>query len=166
MKVETYTIQNWDIQETGLLIAENEDWILVKHIPADYLIDGYKLYAKKVVLERISDKEEKKIRKVLKLRNTKEKQPKGFPLTNAIEMLKWCEEKYGQFEFEDLDNDLFFGKMSKDYDDKFIIDFIDADGNIEKNYDCEFSINDISAITFGSDYFNAIQLLRESQLKK
>ena len=49
MKVETYKIKGWREKETGLLIAENEEWVLVKHIPVDYMVDGYKLYQKKFI---------------------------------------------------------------------------------------------------------------------
>lgn len=32
--------------ETGMLLFENDEWILVKHIPVDYQIDGFKIYNK------------------------------------------------------------------------------------------------------------------------
>ena len=46
MKVESFKIIDWEDSEQGLLITENENWILVKHIPVDYVVDGYKLYKK------------------------------------------------------------------------------------------------------------------------
>lgn len=64
MKVETYKIAGWKEKETGLLISENEDWILVKHIPVDYVIDGFKLYRKKAVKKRKSKTKEGKISRV------------------------------------------------------------------------------------------------------
>ena len=59
MKVEKYKIKDWDDSESGLLVSENDDWILVKHIPVDYVIDGYRLYKKEFIENRISTKNEK-----------------------------------------------------------------------------------------------------------
>ena len=40
MKIEAFKIKGWSVKETGLVVAENEDWLLVKHIPIDYVVDG------------------------------------------------------------------------------------------------------------------------------
>jgi len=58
-KVETYEVTYWEDSESGLLIAENEEWILVKHIPVDYVIDGYRLYKKEFVAKRERTKKRK-----------------------------------------------------------------------------------------------------------
>ncbi len=42
MKIESYKIKGWRETETGIVISENEDWILVNHI-VDYVLDGFKL---------------------------------------------------------------------------------------------------------------------------
>ena len=53
LKVESYKIKGWKAIPRGLLIAENEKWILVKNIPVDYVVDGYKLYQKRYITKRI-----------------------------------------------------------------------------------------------------------------
>ncbi|WP_062059856.1 hypothetical protein [Aquimarina longa] len=166
MKVETYTIKGWEEKETGLLIDENEDWILVKHIPVDYVIDGYRLYRKNTIQKRKSKSKEEKIARVLRLKNIEIKAPSTFKFTNSIDILRWCEQQYGLFEFQDTEASLFYGKLSSATDHIFIIDMIQPDGSIEKQYNYDFLPSDIVSITFETDYFESIRLLMNDELRK
>lgn len=166
MKVETYKITGWKEKETGLLISENEDWILVKHIPVDYVIDGYKLYNKSVIEKRKSKAKEEKISKVLKLKNIQTTVPETFKLDSVFETLKWSEKKYGLFEFQDKEAELFYGKLNHIKSDMFYIDLITSDGTIEKEYDYNFLVYEVAAIAFESDYFESIRLLMNDELRK
>ena len=87
-KVESYKIKGWKDKETGVLISENEDWILVNHIPADYALDGFKLYRKKFVKKRISGASEKQIERVLNLKNKKTPELKDFEFNDVLATLK------------------------------------------------------------------------------
>ena len=89
MKVETYKIKGWKEKVRGLLISENEDWILVKHIPFDYMTDGFKLYSKKYITKRESKSKEQKIAKVLSLKNVSQIKPKKFKFGSTIDVLTW-----------------------------------------------------------------------------
>lgn len=109
MKVETFKIAEWEEEETGLIIDENDIWILVKHIPVDFVIDGFKLYKKEFVVERIHGKNELLVEKVLGLKGVTREKPKGFEFTDTLVILKWSEMKYGIFEFQDCDQgELFY----------------------------------------------------------
>ncbi len=166
MKVETYKIKGWKDKETGLLISENEEWFLVKYIPVDYLIDGYKLYNKKYVKKRVSKKNEAKIERVLKLKNVEIDQPNNFKFSAVIEILKWSEETYGLFEFQDhLEDELFYGKINHSEGDHLVIDMIKSSGEIEKEYDYTFSLSKIRSIAFETDYFESIRLLMSNRIK-
>jgi len=160
MKVETFTFKDWTHTETGVVLAENEDWILINHIPSDYLIDGYKLYKKKFVKSRKSKKIEKQIAAVLKLKKAKCRKPKKFKFGKTIDLLKWVEKKYGYFEFQDdIEGELFYGKVNEVDKKSLFIDLIDAQGRVDEACDLQFKINKIRTITFDTDYFRAIGLL-------
>lgn len=166
MKVESYKIKGWKEEETGILIAENKDWILTKHIPVDYVVDGYKLYQKKHIKKRTTKAEEKQLAKVLKLKNIKLNIPKKLPFERVIDVLKWSEKKYGLFEFQDADQSLlFYGKLKEKSNKHFMINMIDPDGRKEKNFEFQFRYVDIRSITFESDYFEAIRLLSKNTKK-
>ena len=80
--------------------------------------------------------------------------------------IKWCEDTYGIFEFQDMnEKELFYGKINRIKKNKFIIDMVLSDGKIEKEYDYEFSLNKIRVITFETDYFESIKLLMQDELK-
>lgn len=161
IKVETYKIQDWQEEETGLLIEENEDWIFIMSIPVDYVIDGYKLINKKFLDERTSGADERQIERVLKLRNVSAEKPHGFTFGNTLEMLQWVEKEYEIFEFQDESEDeAFYGRIHHIEDDEILtIDYIDAEGQEEIAYACDFDLAEIRTITFDTDYFNAIKLL-------
>lgn len=167
MKIESYKIKNWKHKEVGLLISENEHWILVKHIPVDYVVDGYKIYRKKYITDRISKTEEAKIKRVLELKKTETTPPKSFKFADTLELLKWSEKKYGLFEFQDLvESELFYGKINRTTGNSLIIDMIKTNGKIEFSYDYEFAIDEIRVITFETDYFESIRLLMKNELRK
>ena len=160
MKVETFKVADWQDEETGLIIDENEEWILVKHIPVDFIIDGFKVYKKEFIEERTASDNEAFIERVLKLKGIKEDKPVGFTFGDTIETLKWAEKTYGLFEFQDMDQtELFYGRIKKVENDTLFIDSIKLDGELETDYEYEFAINEIRVITFETDYFNSIKLL-------
>ena len=166
MKVENYKLKDWEDSEQGLLIAENEDWVLVKHIPVDYVVDGYRLYKKEFIEDRLRTKKEEQIEKVLTLKKIEVDSPSNFNFTDTIGLLEWVESVYGIFEFQDDDEtELFYGKKNRIEGDSLIIDMIMSDGSVETDYDYEFNLNDIRVITFETDYHLSIQLLWKDKLK-
>ncbi len=166
LQVETYKIKGWKETVTGLVISENKDWILVKNIPSDYRLDGYTLYRKEYVKKRLTKTSEQQVERVLGLRNTKIIAPKKFKFDSTANLLKWVEKKYGLFEFQDYDEDvLFYGKINDINKGKLTIDMIKSDGSIDEKFDAKFSLKKIRAISFDTDYFNAIVLMTEDGLK-
>ncbi len=166
MKVETFKIKGWKEKVTGILISENENWILVNHIPVDYALDGFKLYRKKFIKKRISGASEKKVERVLNLKNKKTPELKDFKFNDVLNTLKWSEKTYGLFEFQDKkETELFYGKINRAENDNLIIDMIKSNGQIENDYDFEFSLNKIRSITFETDYFESIRLLMTDEIK-
>ncbi|MEO5776189.1 MAG: hypothetical protein ABIQ27_04745 [Flavobacterium sp.] len=166
MLVEKFKIKGWKKKETGIVISENDDWILTKHIPVDYVIDGFKLYNKKFIKKRTSLVDDKLIT-VLNLKKLNLSVPKSFNFGTALEILNWSEKKYGLFEFQDnKENELFYGKLNEAEENYFIIDMIKSDGKIELKYNYDFSLEKIRVITFETDYFNSIILLMNHELSK
>jgi len=160
INVEFFEIDGWEDQQTGIIVAENNDWLLVKHIPVDFVIDGYSLYNKKYVAKRSSGKDEKRIERVTKLKGVAIEMPEGFEFADTVGLLKWSEEKFGLFSFQmDDDNAVFFGQVNRVEKNLFVIDFVYSDGKIEVDYDFEFDLDEIRAIAFGNDYFESIRLL-------
>lgn len=160
MNVESFEVDGWEQLQTGVTLSESNDWLLVKHIPYDYLLDGYKLYNKKFIKRRINATEERFTERVLKLKDTVITTPEDFKFGNTVDLLKWSQDKFGLFEFQDDEETaLFYGRIKSVMDNILIIDFVDKKGEVDDDYDCEFEIDEIRTISFESDYFNAIRVL-------
>ena len=167
MRVEKYKFKNWKESETGLLIDEDDSWILVRHIPVDYVIDGYKIYNKNFIQKREHSTNEICIEKVLILKNIEISLPENFFFSNTINLLKWVESKYGIFEFQDDDeSELFYGKLRSVNKGNLIIDMILEDGSVDVDKNNVFNIDEIRAIAFESDYHLSLRLLWQDKLNK
>ncbi|MGX7668357.1 hypothetical protein [Flavobacterium pedocola] len=167
MKVERFEIQDWNDIQTGLWLAENDEWVLVKHIPVDYVIDGFRLYKKEFIISRRTDEDEKLIERVLKLKNESDAVPENFEFLSTENFLKWSENKFDLFEFQDEDEtELFYGRINTIKNLDLIIDMVLSDGTLEPSYEFVFDIDAIRVITFCSDYFNSIRLLYKDEIGK
>ena len=86
--------------------------------------------------------------------------PDGFAFADTLGLLKWSEEKFGLFAFQTEDEyAAFFGKINRVEKDMLVIDSVFADGKVVPDYDFEFDLKEVRAITFGSDYFESMRLL-------
>lgn len=160
MKIENYRIADWEVPETGVFLDENEGWILIKSIPGDYQLDGFKLLNKNHIVERSKVENSSLIQKVIELKEIKVQNPSDFKFGNTIEILQRLEKKYGCFEFQDeVEEELFYGTLGEYDDESFSIGFIKSDGTLDLDFDEVFEIQDIRTISFESDYFNSISLL-------
>lgn len=165
MTVETFYVKGWEEAEAGFVIEENQDWVLVRHIPVDYMVDGYRLYNKEFIVKRERKSNEKQIEKVLTLKQITKKKPEGFSFGTTEETLRWSEKKYGLFEFqEEEEGELFYGKISEIENDFFLMQMIMDDGTVEKD-DQEYRLSEIRTISFETDYFKSIRLLWLDQNK-
>jgi hypothetical protein len=166
-RVEQFKLEGWEDVQSGLIVEESKQWILLKYIPVDYVIDGYKLINKKYISERLRENQQKKVEKVLKLKGIDTNTPEGFKFGNTEELLSWTENHYELFEFsDDLEHEVFYGRINRVEANNLIIDFIDANGKERKKWD-HFNIDKIRVIAFDSDYFNSIKLLwKDSKNKK
>lgn len=158
-RVEKFKLIDWEDAITGLIIAENKDWILTKAISADYVVDGYNLINKRYIEERLREKHEKQVERVLKLKGITIDVPQAFKFGDTVTLLSWVENKYEFFAFQDdIETESFYGKVNRFEEDMLTIDFINANGIEKKNWH-HFDIEKIRIICFDSDYFNSIKLL-------
>jgi len=163
MRVETLELRDWEELESGLILAENENWILMRHIFADYMVDGYKIYRKDIVEGRIHDAEEEAVERVLKLKGISNEVPEGFKLGTTMEMLQWIGNKYGFAEFQDVEEELTFAIIEGEEDDELWYEMILPDGTTET--ELQFPLDEICVIAFDSDYFKSVGLLWRDSLK-
>jgi len=114
MNVESFGIEGWEKLQTGVVLLENDNWLLVCHIPVDYVLDGYKVYNKQFIINRVNSTSERSIERVLTLRKINIEIPEDFQFLDTIGILKWSQDKFGLFEFQDDDDEaLFYGRINR-----------------------------------------------------
>ena len=100
-QVFSFTFQYIDCIEnyTGYIIDCNDDWILLKYNPVNYLIDGYLILQRKYIIEFQRNSKEKFIQKIIDLKGQKPVAKEIIPLTDLKTILNYLTAKYGLFQF-------------------------------------------------------------------
>ncbi|MCS7076437.1 MAG: hypothetical protein NZ455_07000 [Bacteroidia bacterium] len=169
--IYSFEIQNWDERwETGILLQENENWVLLANIPTEYIIDGYKLIAKEHISYKYREDNEKSHEKFFKLKNIHiPRLPQGFVFQpTAIQMLSWIEQRYSFFEFKDYDEyEGFVGRLKtiQHPEGIFTIDYLFNDGTLDTEYETEFFQDEVSVIYFDTYYLRAVTFLYQENSK-
>lgn len=160
MNIQSFEIDNWEELQMGIVLDESDKWLLVKRVTEDYYTDGFCVYNKHFVLNRVNGLHERFYERVLKLKNEPLEKPLGFQFTDTIGLLKWCQDEYGLFELQDDDETcLSIGRINSVFDNTLIIDFITSKGLVEVAHEYEIDLLEIRVVSFSSHYFNAIRLL-------
>ena len=167
MKVESFRVKGWSKHVTAVILSENEDWILAKHVISDYIIDGYVLYKKKYIRDRKIGAFEQQLMDVFTLRTISTDIPEGFTFGKTSEMLRWVEDTYGISMFQDGDDSsISIAKIVEIRKKKFRIDLIKSDGTLKEDYDYDFSLKKVRLIIFDSNYYNSMALLYKSKVSR
>jgi len=161
MKVESYKIKGWEEGVIGVLIKENEEWVLIGDISSDYHVDGYALLRKSKIKKRSTKDWENQVALVLSLQKYEPSLRKGFKFGSLESMLKWIQKEYGIFAFQDkIEESMEVGTM-EDITDKVLgLNFLMTDGRYDDDYIYDYKVNQIRKVSFGTHYLNALDLLQ------
>ena len=159
-RVEYIQMIGWQADVVGLWVAENDDWLLLRSIPADFVVDGYVLLAKPHIASRKPKRRRNQVEQTLKLKGVEAEAPAGFVFHNVMGMLQWVEQRYGLVEFADEEESMFLGWIRKTDAVHFWLDMLTDDGTVSLNSMREqaFVISEIQVIYFDTDYFNSIKI--------
>lgn len=160
-RVEYVQLTGWETDEVGLWVAESPEWLLLRHIPADYVVDGYVLLRKAHIRGRRPGEHHEQVALVLQLKGVEAKAPAGFEFLPGVEMLRWVEQHYNLVEVADEEESSFFGWLNEADPVQFWLDFLTPEGELDaRDPDDEpFLLADVQLIRFGTDYFNSLKLL-------
>ncbi|MFD2721998.1 hypothetical protein ACFST9_24990 [Hymenobacter monticola] len=160
-RVEYVQLAGWETNEVGLWVAENDDWLLLRHIPADYAVDGYVLLVKEHIVSRKPHRDRKQVEQVLKLKGIQPELPPHFAFLELVEMMRWVEQRYGLVEFAHEEESSFFGWIAQVDAVHLWIDFLTPKGirDVHQEDDKPFLLSEIQVIKFDTDYFNSIKML-------
>ena len=160
-RVEYVQLAGWERKLTGLWLAENEEWLLLRYVPEDYVIDGYALLAKSHIVARGSEKKERQVAQVLKLKGVKAEIPSGFRFCSLIKIMQWLEQKYGLIHFYDEEQAAFLGWVNEADLVHFWLDSLEPDGTVAVREIDErpFELAAVQILCFADDYSESLKLL-------
>ena len=158
-RVEYVEFANWEEYTVGLLLAENDEWLLMRKLPVDYVVDGYILVAKAHIVARGVDQKRRQIARVLKLKGVTSEVPKGFSFGNTVDMLRWIEQKYKIFQVQDEEETLFCGQFRDSDETHYRINSLSPRAELNLDYDMWFNFSELITVEFDTDYLNSLLLL-------
>ncbi|UOQ72340.1 hypothetical protein [Hymenobacter cellulosilyticus] len=158
-RVEYVQLDSWEAELVGLWLAENEQWLLLRNIPGDYVVDGYVLVAKSHIVGRKAPAGRKQTEQVLKLKGIGTDLPESFAFGSVVELLRYAERHFKLFQIQDEEETCFCGQLRDADETSFRINSLSPRAELDLNYDLRFPFDELVTIEFGNDYLDSLQLL-------
>jgi hypothetical protein len=159
IKNNFYTIQLRGRENSlcGILIHSGIEWILLRYIPVDYVLDGYLLIRKKYIKKIIREENEIFNESVIHIKYTAEKRFDEIErqLDEITHILYYLmhREIIIQFDFSD-DRVCYIGKIKKLYTKTMRVQNLDPRGNWED--ESSYLFEQTRTIQFDNDYINSL----------
>ncbi len=155
-KVYTFKLQGRKSNISGFVLSYNDDWTLVKRC-ADYTFDGYTIFKNENVEFELGEFE-KRITKILKLKNEYPPKLPKIKIDSLDDILKSISNKYKliQLDFKDgesFDVVTYLGKSDSNYL------FDELTTNAKWRYKLKLSEKECRVISFDNDYLNSLKLI-------
>lgn len=151
----------------GIVLAYNDDWLLIKSNTVDYIIDGYQL----IKIDKITTVERDEnivfIEEVLKAKHIDFYSTPIVLKENIFQTLMDIDYKYGAFGVEFKDEDVcYIGKYMESEDGEyFAFEELSANGEWQEEIE-EFRISKVYSIDFDGDYTQSLLLYANKKLSK
>jgi hypothetical protein len=140
----------------GILLYEGLEWLFLRYIPVDYVLDGYILIRKRHIKNIVRGEEERFSESVIHLKSTKEEFDKtDLTLDEITDVLYYMmqHEVVIQFDFYD-DSVCYIGRVVRMNAKTVRIQNIDTKGEwIEET---SYVVDRIRTIQFDNDYINSL----------
>ncbi|WP_438965597.1 hypothetical protein [Flavobacterium sp.] len=117
------TIEFSDIKDSfsGFLLDFNDDWILLRNNPVDFVIDGFVILRNKNLEAIISDDDTQFNEKVIRLKEIKLTNYTLIPLINLEVILSFLTKKFGVFQLATKKSSaVYLGKLTEFNQDDFL----------------------------------------------
>lgn len=152
----SFKIRDRKHKEQGIFIADGEDWIFIRHLFTDYMIDGYMLLNKKYIQSVNRDEDDIFIENVLKVNNKLWiSQDMDIPLSTNL-LLDWFYENSSVFQIDSKNGRMcWVGKILDSTEKSIFLTHLTPKGIWKSSY-YTFRKNSIRTISFDTDYINSI----------
>ncbi len=149
----------------GFVIDHNDQWILMKHNPVDFVIDGCVIVRNKNIKGIYREKAEKFAEKILRLKGVKLTYLDVIPLTGIVSILTYLTQYFKVFQFEKKsETNCYLGKLSALERNHVVMDYMNPEGQWDGQVHCR--PNDLRVIEYNTDYINSLKLLTPKEEDK
>lgn len=143
---------------SGFLIDYTDDWILLKHNPVDYILDGYVILKNKNIKSFGRDQNAEFTERVIKLKGLRTNSEDIIPIKDLSAILHFLSEKFEIFQIATKrDKVAYLGKLIMVNEEELIIDFLETKGKF--GGEMSFNPKKIRVIEFETDYINSLKLI-------
>jgi len=155
-KLFSIEIKNRKQQEQGVLIEDGEEWILIRSLFSDYMIDGYVLLNKRYIKSINRDADDIFVEKVLRANDRLDiLQGLDIPLSTNI-LIEYLYKNQTVFQIDNKEeNKCWIGKICGLTEKSIFLTILTPRG-IWKNSYYTFRKNNIRIISFDTDYINSL----------
>ena len=159
------TLEFSDIKTSfsGFLLDFNEDWILIRSNPVDYIIDGFTILKNKNLESIIHDDNIQFNEKVIRLKKIKLANDVIIPLSSLENILSFLTDKYGIFQVATKKSSaVYLGRLTEINEKELFIEFLNTNGVFDG--EISFKNKKIRLIEFETDYINSLKNYSDSIL--
>jgi hypothetical protein len=143
---------------SGLIVDYSNDWILMRQIPVDYVVDGYVIVRNKNWKQIVQGDNEKWVEKIVKMKLKRSGKAPLIPLQSLASILKYLTNKYGLFELHTKSkNALWLGRLKSINNQSLVIEWMNAKAKWDG--EMKFREREIRAVKFDTDYVNSLLLV-------
>lgn len=148
-------VAGWQSNISGVVIAENKDWIILHLNPVDFVLDGFSIIMQNYIEKTTQEKEElfkySVIKSCDKVKSTRLQNFSG----SAIEIVKNIGNLYETLAVRrELDDEMYVGNYECIKRRKLFLNSIKTNGRIDKKEGLDF--DSIRAIDFETDYLTSL----------
>lgn len=151
------SVKNFDDKIEGILLKESDEWILIKSLYADYIVDGFKIVKKKDIINISRSTREIFKENVLKV-NTKWdiRFPIDIPIENTHDLCEYFRKKQILIAFNcDTDNLFYVGYVEKVLKKSFHLKSLNPNGEWNGKLSTIWLV-DISVFSMDSNYLSSL----------
>ncbi|MEO0340443.1 MAG: hypothetical protein AAF242_14680 [Bacteroidota bacterium] len=159
INIRHYLLKDWEEEITGVVLAENQDWILLHEIVSDYALDGYVLANKSQIEDHYKNEQSDLQELVLNLRNYLPTLPAHFKMGTVEEMLKQINKQHIIFGVHEEEEIISIGTIQSIVANELRLHYISPTGYEDPSIVTPIFMTSIHTITFDNDYINAVKLL-------
>lgn len=162
-KLFSFKIKDRKCEELGVLIAEGEDWIFIRSLFTDYMIDGYVLLNKNYIARITRDDKTIFTEKVLIASDklTTSLSILEIPLSSDL-LFEYLERKQTVFQIDNKDEEkCWIGKILDSTSKSIFLTPLAPEGEWNKGY-YTFRRNNIRIISLDTDYINSLLKYNET----